>query len=188
MKKMLKPLRISWRAESRRPKLSLGENLKVKFALIKSSGSRLSSKIPIAYIDLRVFAHATEDVDKVLTAVRNLIPAELIDTVVFKKSNLTGHHGNPIVHLETKIKDRKVAQAVVEKLSQGLPISDKETLSSEIGQYVEKGNLYLRLDKQSAYLGELRLCQTDPIHLRIHFKKHTVEEVVDICRSFGLLP
>ena len=81
MKKMLKPLRISWRAKSRRPRLSLGENLKVKFALIKSSGSRLSSKIPIAYIDLRVFAHATEDVDKVLTAVRNLIPAELIDKI-----------------------------------------------------------------------------------------------------------
>jgi len=188
MKRTLKPLGISWRAENHRLRLSLRENLKVKSALIKSSGSELSSKIPIAFIDLRVFAHATEDVDKVLTAVRNLIPAELSGMVVFKKSNLTGHHGNPIVLLETKIKDRKVAQAVLEKLSQGLPTLDKETLSSEIGQHVEKGNLYLRLDKQSAYLGELRLHQTDPIHLRIHFKKHSVEEVAGICRSFGLLP
>jgi RNA binding exosome subunit len=184
----LKPLRVSCRAEDRRPRLSLRENLKVKSALLKNSGSDLSSKIPIAYIDLRVFAHATEDVDKVLAAVRSVIPAELVDMVVFKRSNLTGHHGNPIVLLETKIKDRKVAQAIFEKLSQGLPSLDKETLSNAIGQHVEKGNLYLRLDKQSAYLGELRLSQTDPIHFRIHFKKHRVEEVVDICRGFGLLP
>ena len=148
----------------------------------------LSSKTPIAYIDIRVFAHATEDPDKVLNALRNTLPKESVDTVAFKRANLTGHHGNPIILFETRIKERNVAQAVFEKLSSGLSILDKELLSSEIKQHLEKGNLYIRLDKQSAYMNEIKLCQTDPIHIRIHFKKHRPEEVIDICRKFGLLP
>jgi len=148
----------------------------------------LSSKIPIGYIDIRVFAHATEDVDKVLSAVRNILSPELIDIVAFKKTNLTGHHGNPIVLFETRIKEENATQAVFEKLSLGLGILDKELLASEIDQHLDKGNLYVRLDKQSAYLNELKLCSVDPIHFRIHFKKHSQEEVVGICRKFGLLP
>lgn len=148
----------------------------------------LSSKIPIAYIDIRVFAHATEDMDKVVTALHNLIPAKLIDTVVFKKANLTGHYGNPIILFEARIKERTIAQAVLEKLSSDLSMLDKEFLNDKIKQHFDKGNLYIRLDKQSAYLNEMNLCQTDPTHLRIHFRKHSLEEVIAICRKFGLLP
>jgi len=148
----------------------------------------LSSKIPIAYIDIRVFAHATEDVDKVLSAARSLLPTTLIDTVVFGKSNLTGHYGNPIILLEARIKEKNAVQAVFERVSSGLRILDKELLSSQIKQHFDRGNLYMRLDKQSAYLNEIKLYQTDPIHLRIHFRKHSLEEVIDACRKFGLLP
>lgn len=148
----------------------------------------MSSKVPLAYIDLRVFSHATEDPEKVLSAVRSTIPSELTETVVFKKSSLTGHHGNPITVLETRIKEKEITQSVFEKLSAGLGILDKGVLSNEIDQHLESGNLYLRLDKQSAYLNELKLATTDPIHLRIHFKKHRRDEVLEICRRFGLLP
>jgi RNA binding exosome subunit len=148
----------------------------------------LSSKIPIAYIDIRTSVHATEDTDKVLIALRNTLPAESIETVAFRNTNLTGHHGNPITLIETRIKDKGTAQKTFEKLSVGLGLMDKELLSNEIKQHLEKGNLYLRLDKQSAYMNELRLCQPDPIHFRIHFKKPNPDEVIEICRKFGLLP
>lgn len=148
----------------------------------------MSSPIPIAYVDVRVFAHATEDLDKVLKAARNTLPPESIDTVTFKKTTLTGHHGNPITLFEARIKNKKVARAFLEKLASGLSMVDKEALNSEITQHLENGNLYIRLDKQSAYLGELRLSSTDPIHIRMHFRKPSAEEVIDICRRFGLLP
>jgi len=148
----------------------------------------LSSKIPIGYIDIRVFAHATEDADKVLNAIRNILPPELIDIVAFKKTNLSGHYGNPIILFEAQIKERSVVQAVFERLSLGLGTLDKELLSNEIKQHLDKGSLYIRLDKQSAYLNELRFSNADPIHFRIHFKKHSQEEIVEICRRFGLLP
>ena len=148
----------------------------------------LSSKIPVGYIDVRVFAHATEDMDKVLNAVRNIFPPELIETITFKKTNLAGHYGNPIILFEAQIKEKTATQAVFEKLSSGLSILDKELLNNEIKQHLDKGNLYVRLDKQSAYVNELKLSSADSIHFRIHFKKHSQEEVIDICRKFGLLP
>jgi RNA binding exosome subunit len=148
----------------------------------------LSSKAPVGYIDLRVFAHATEDPEKVLTAVRNTLPSELVDRVTFGRANLTGHHGNPIILLEARIKDRKMVQTAFAKLCSGLSMLDKELLTNEISQHLDKGNLYIRLDKQSAYLNELRLGSIDPIHLRIHFKRPREEEVISVCREFGLLP
>jgi hypothetical protein len=147
----------------------------------------LSSKIPIAYVDVRAFVHATEDVDKVEAALRNTLPTETVDTVTLERSNLTGHHGNPIVIIQAKIKEKGTVQKFFEKLASGLSVMDKESLSSEIKEHLEKGNLYVRLDKQSAYMNELRLGQTDSIHLKVHFKKHGTEEVIEICRKFGLV-
>jgi len=153
-----------------------------------SSDVLLSSVAPIAYVDVRVFAHATEDLERVLKAVRNILPPELADNVTFNRTVLTGHHGNPITLFEARIKNKKAARAFLEKLASGLRMVDKEALSSEIVQHVESGNLYIRLDKQSAYFGELRFGSTDTIHLRMHFRKPSAEEVADTCREFGLLP
>lgn len=146
----------------------------------------MASKAPITYTDIRVFAHATEDVDKVLKALYNVLPEAAVDTVTFKKRSLTGHYGNPIILFEARLKG-ELAQKFFEKLSTGLGALDKEQLNSEIRRHIEKGNLYIRLDKQSAYLGEIKLYQTDPIHFRIHFKKPNPEEIVEICRGFGLI-
>lgn len=148
----------------------------------------LSSKAPVGYIDLRIFAHATEDPDKVLIAARNVLPPETVDNVSFEKTTVTGHHGNPIVLFEARIKDKKLVQSVFAKLCTSLSLMDKESLADKIAEHVEKGNLYVRLDKQSAYLNELKLGSIDPIHVRVHFKKHGTDEVVDVCREFGLLP
>lgn len=148
----------------------------------------MSSKNPIAYIDIRVFAHATEDVNKVLSAVRNVLPTEHLETITFQTSNLSGHHGNPITLFETRIKNKSVTDAVFRKLSSGLSMLDKELINNEIQQHLEKGNLYFRLDKQSAFMNELKLAVIDPIHFRIHFKKHKPEDIISICKEYGLLP
>jgi len=142
----------------------------------------------IGYIDIRVSAHATEDPEKVQTAVRNLLPTELVELLVFKKINCTGHHGNPIVLFTSRLTDRKLLPKVLEKIGLNLSALDKEELSSEIKLHLEKGNMYLRFDKQSAFLGVHKFSQIDPIHLKIHFKNKTSQEIIDISRQNGLLP
>jgi len=137
---------------------------------------------------MRVFAHATEDPEKVLTAVRNTLPKELSENAAFQKTSLTGHHGNPIILFEAKFTDKQALPVVLEKIANSLSVLDKETLDSEMKLHLEKRNLYLRFDKQSAYMGELKFSSNDPIRFKIHFKNKTPEEIMKICRETGLLP
>lgn len=148
----------------------------------------MSAKPPIAYIDIRVFAHATEDPVKVQIAIRNLLPPELMENLVFEKSSCTGHHGNPIILFTAELTDRKLLLNALEKFGSNLNALDKEELNRDIKLHLEKGNLYLRFDKQSAFLGSPRFSQTDPIHLKIHFKNKTAQEIIEISKQTGLLP
>lgn len=146
------------------------------------------SKLPIGYIELRVFSHATEDMEKVLTAARNLFPEEVGEAMAFEKSALSGHHGNPIVLFKTKLKDRQMLPLVLRKIGAGLTSLDKELLGGELSLHLDKGNLFLRFDKQQAFLGSFRFSSNDPIHAKVHFKNRTTEEIIDLCREFGLVP
>jgi hypothetical protein len=148
----------------------------------------MSVKPPIAYIDIRVFAHATEDPAKVQTAVHNLFQAELAETIVFEKAICTGHHGNPIILFTAKLTDKKLLPTVLEKIGSSLGALDKEELNQNIKLHIEKGNLYLRFDKQSTFLGILKFSQNDPIHIKIHFKNKTTQEITEISKQAGLLP
>lgn len=147
-----------------------------------------ASKLPIGYVNIRVFAHATEDQERVLTAVRNTLPEELWESAVFKNTELTGHHGNPITLIEVELADREKLMAMLQKIGGNLTSLDKETLNSEMPLHLEKGNLYLRFDKQMAFLGQLRFSSNDPVHFKLHFRNKTVDEIIAICKEAGLLP
>ena len=148
----------------------------------------MSSKLPIAYIDIRVLANATEDSEKVLTAVRNILPEELRERVIFQKTVLAGHHGNPIILFRTKLADKQALLSVLEKIGAGLTPLDKDTLEKNLKLHLEKRNLYIRFYKQSAYNSEFRISHNDPIHFKIHFKNKTLSEIIEICRNAGVLP
>ena len=148
----------------------------------------MSTKPPIAYIDIRVFAHATEDPAKVQTAVRNLFPVELLETLVFERTSCTGHHGNPIILFTSKLIEKKLLPKAIEKIGAGLSSLDKEELNRNLDLHLEKSNLFLRFDKQSAFLGSIRFSQNDPIHLKIHFKNKTAQEIKEFSKEAGLLP
>jgi len=146
------------------------------------------SHIPINYVDIRFFAHATEDLNKVVEAVCRLLPTNHVDEIVFERSNLKGHYGNPITLFETKVKERKLVKALIETLASGLNELDKETLLREISSHMENGSLYVRLDKQAALYGEFKLCSADPVRIRIRFRKKKLEDVIKTCRELGILP
>ena len=145
------------------------------------------SQLPVAYVDVRFCAHATEDLDKVMEAIHNILPSDNIEDISFKRSGLDGHYGNPITFFETRIKDKETTRALVENLSANLSSLDKEELGREIHRYVEKGSLYIRLNKQAALQGKIKLVTSDPIRIRIRFKKSKIEDVIEICREIGMI-
>jgi RNA binding exosome subunit len=142
----------------------------------------------ITYIDLRFLAHATEDRDKVLAAVRNLLPPESINEVAISKRDLKGDYGNPIALYERQIRNPEITEALLRNIGLGLSPLDKETLLEELEIRLTKGNLYLRLDKQAAFEGKLKLCIADPVHLRIKFRTSKIEEIKAIIRRLGMIP
>jgi RNA binding exosome subunit len=148
----------------------------------------MSPKPPIAYIDIRVFAHATENPQKVQTATQNLFPPQLSETLIFQKTTCTGHHGNPITLFTAKLTDKKQLPTALERIGKNLPTLDKEELDRDIKLHLEKGNLYLRFDKQSAFSGSPKFSQNDPIHIKIHFKNKTSQEIIEFSKQAGLLP
>ena len=148
----------------------------------------MSKALPISEVDISCFAHATEDEGKVLDALRRLLPQTYVEDVSFKKTMAHGHHGNPIIVFEARIKEKEIVKAVVENIASNLGLFDKETLMNEIGKHVEKSSFYLRLDKQAAFAGEFRMTLADPIRVRLRFKRSRLEDIVEICRVVGMLP
>jgi RNA binding exosome subunit len=146
------------------------------------------SKPQIAYIDVRVFAHATENLQKVQTAVKNLFPVELAQTVSFQATKCFGHHGNPITMFSARLEDKAKLVGVLENFGRNLSALDKEELFRNVELHVERSNLYLRFDKQAAFLGSFKFSQVDPVHVKVHFKDKKPHEIVEISRQVGLLP
>jgi len=143
--------------------------------------------LPVAYVDVRFCAHATEDVDKVMEAVQNVLPSEHMEDISFKRSNLEGHYGNPITFFDARIKHKETVRALVENLSANLSSLDKDELGRTINRCVEKGSLYIRLDKQAALQGKIKFATSDPIRIRIRFRKNKTEDVIKICREIGMI-
>lgn len=148
----------------------------------------LARALPVSEVDVSCLAHATEDEARVLDAVKRILPQALVENIVFKKTKADGHHGNPIVVLEARIMDKNMVKAFVENMASNLSALDKETLLNEAEKHVEKGNFYVRLDKQAAFQGEFKLAIADPIRVRLRLRKSRFEDIVEICREIGMLP
>ncbi|RLE83034.1 MAG: exosome protein [Thermoprotei archaeon] len=109
-------------------------------------------------ISIEAFCHATEDLRKVKQAVLNLIPSHLRSSVKISTENLRGYFGNPIVVVKAELSTPKQVDEVVKCISERLSDFDKELIKETLKLRLDSsGNLYLRLDKQKAYKGEVAL-------------------------------
>ncbi len=145
-------------------------------------------QFPIAYIDVRFCVHATEDLDKVLRALQTVLPVENEEyEITFNENATEGHYGNPITFFETRIENKKTLKMLVANLAAKLSSLDKTELSETLDRCFEKGSLYLRVDKQAAVQGKIRLVTSDPIRIRVRFRKSKLEAATQVCEEIGLL-
>ncbi len=135
------------------------------------------------------FIHATEDPDKVLTACQHVFPPAYADAVVFHRSDLAGHYGNPITLLQARISDQPLIAALIDGLARSLSAVDKKALSSEVSRHLDnKGALYLRLDKQEAFFGRIRLGRGDSIRVQIRLSaRRSLDDAISLYRRLNLL-
>jgi len=139
-------------------------------------------KRSISYVEISFIVHVTEDLQKVLKAVRNLLPGSYSNNVSFKKENLWGHHKNLIILGKTTIRKKNIVYAFIENLYKKLNINDKDELSKDFNQRLDdKKKFFLRLDKQRAYLGKIKLSNIDPILIKIklNFFPNNFKEIIN---------
>ena len=156
-------------------------------AKVRITKDKSSPRIPIAYIDIRYSIHATEDPNRVIKAIHHVLPTRYVDDIIFDRDNLRGYYGNPINLFKTRIKKKEIIRAFIENLSSQLNELNKERFLREISLHLENGSLYLRLDKQIAFQGELEFNTVDPIRVRIRFRKKKNEDITQICRDLKLV-
>lgn len=144
----------------------------------------------IVSVELAVHVHATESYDKVKQALLSLIPDSARGDVVFDEQVLEGHYGNPITRIVARIRGAR-AREVLEHIASRLGDVDKKLLKTMLENRYDSrsGRLYLRVSKQDAYLGHVRLLDSDDvIKITIVLRgSPRLEEVLGILQELGLV-
>ena len=113
--------------------------------------------------EINLVLHATEDEGRVLKAIEDVL---LVPSKRFSASPSEGHYKNKIL-LQKAILSSNEASSLAKRVISLLNSTDREHLSRLVHAYSdEKGNLYIRLDKQRICQGRVSLSETDAIRIR----------------------
>ena len=120
--------------------------------------------MPIRSLELRVYVHATEDRDKVMKALREILPEDVVGDVEVVEESYHGHYGNPITVITVRVRDPAKAERALDYIVSRLTKGDRAILAGSLEERVDKeGTLYFRLSKQDAYLGRLIVYEADDV-------------------------
>ena len=115
-------------------------------------------QIPLHYVDLRTFCYATEDEKRVEEALRTFLPDgddEDEDPFPIERVESEGHYGDRILVLSARVENADDVRHVLSRLAD---LESFDELMDELDERVtENTELFLRLDKQAAFEGDVRL-------------------------------
>ena len=113
--------------------------------------------------EINLVLHATEEVSKVLQPIQDVLS---VASERFSISTSEGHYKNKIFYLRVMLSSQE-ANVLALRIMSLFNSSDKEHLARSLPDYSdEKGNLYLRLHKQTLCRGKVSLSEIDAIRIR----------------------
>lgn len=119
--------------------------------------------IKFSAAEINLVLHATEDEDRVLKAIEDVLQ---VQSKRFSSSYSEGHFKNRIV-LQKAILSSQEAGSLAKRIISLLNSTERGHLSRLVHEYSdEKGNLYIRLDKQRICQGRVSLSESDAIRIR----------------------
>jgi RNA-binding protein len=132
-------------------------------------------------LSYRAFVYGTENEEKVREAIFTLLPNAPIE-----KELTEGYHKNQVIILQGKITKKREIKGFLEKLNSLKPSAKKRILRELEDRIDERGNLFLRFDKQRAFLEELKTVDHgDAIHMKIKIAAYPArkEEAIKVARQ-----
>ncbi len=111
--------------------------------------------------EIRVYVHATEDEDKVIQSLEELIPEDI--EVEVEVEEYEGHYGNPIKVLRIKLEGEE-ARRLLDYILSRMGEHDRRFIKTSLDERVDRyGTLHLRFSKQDAYQGRVTLYESDDV-------------------------
>ncbi len=125
-------------------------------------------------ISYRTFVYGTEKEEKVREAIKTLFPSSSPHCEITE-----GYYKNPVLILYDKIDKKRDIKDFIKKLDQIETSDQKKILNQLENKMDDKGNLFLRFDKQKAYLGDLKIVEHgDSIHLKVKMAAYPAKKEV----------
>lgn len=128
----------------------------------------MPGKSSIQSAEISTIAHATEDPVKVESALRRLLQAL---NQQFTRNYLEGHHGNQIIKFNTRLTQSNAVEFASRFIKQ-LSKNERNLILQNLTLHCDdEGNLYVRINKQKSFRGEVQLGDDDPIRIKIKFNR-----------------
>jgi RNA binding exosome subunit len=135
------------------------------------------ARVPFHYVDLRAFSYATEDDRRVEDALRTFLPEEF---PVERRTN-EGHHGDRIVTLSARVENADDVRHVLSALAE---LDEVDRVVAELDDRVtDNCELFLRLDKQAAFGGDVRLGEGITLRAKVEAYPAKKDAAVDNARD-----
>lgn len=135
--------------------------------------------VPLHYVEVRTFRYATEAEDRVVAALRTLLPED----VDLERVASEGHYGDPIVVLSVRVERSDEIRAVLSALA-NLTDAEYDRVISELDERVDEDcNLFVTLDKQAAFEGDVRLGEGITIRGKVEAYPAKKETAVENARD-----
>lgn len=139
---------------------------------------------PRDIVEIEAYAHATEDPDRVRAAIENILPERFKGNVTYLSEKLEGHYGNPIIVYRVSVEN--ASEEFLLSLLNRMSWEDKASLRRSLDRHIGRHKvLYLRFDKQEAYLGRLRTGYSDSICVRLKLKPHVFKRLPTLLETEG---
>jgi RNA-binding protein len=127
-------------------------------------------------ISYRAFVYGTENKEKVLESIKTLFPHSHPRCITTE-----GYYKNQVLILTNKFDKKREIKDFVDKLSNMKPQERKRIINELEDKMDDYGNLFLRFDKQRAYLGDLKVVEHgDSIHVKIKIAAYPAKKKVAI--------
>ncbi|MFX1602808.1 MAG: RNA-binding domain-containing protein [Promethearchaeota archaeon] len=133
-------------------------------------------------IEARAHSRATEVIERVQTAVLNLFPESIQESVRVTVETTEGHRQTRIVVISAVLEDKAACDDTLSFIAEAFSESDRRAIIRSLTQRLDdQCILFLRIDKQESFLGEIQLATgPDIISVKMHLKQYPRCKPLDV--------
>lgn len=140
----------------------------------KNSYDKIYTDIEFLNSQIDLVCHATEDKSKILDSIFKVL---LIPQEKFQETEYEGHWGNKILKL-TAILNKKESLSLIKKILGAISFVERDALLNNLENHIdEKGNLFLRVDKQKTCKNKISLTEFEGMKIKFKPNKNKIIEL-----------